>query len=381
MWRGRRAARRLLIGVGVGLLIHILLPYGVLVVNNDEKKPLASVIKSLDLIKLATSHINTSNIFAEDFIPTEYENVEIVAETVHFCLIAAKTETASELRILLKSILLHARRSNVFFHIVLYEGAENSVPDLFREMCELKNLRYEFIYVDLRKYLMDMFQNNVTNSNRHSRIYGLAKLFMFKIMGHLDKCLVMDTDIIFAADPIFLWNAMIPKLEYGFAITAAENKPKRYFNSGLMLQNFDLMRRLNFTRFYDLDMLCRKIKQNDSLALYYRCGGDQHILQGIRKRHPSLFFLFPSSWNLIRCGGFYNFTFSNHSEGNLFFGAAHLTCMPDKQYKSAFEGFITLPGIAREKYKMLIDYIIFVEELTFPNLCNRPNTIVQNKTF
>ena len=379
MWRGR-AVKRLLIGVGVGILIYIL--YGIFVITKNEKTPLNSIIKFHDIIRFDTRHINSTNIFAEDFIPTEYENNTLVTETIHFCLIAAKTETASELRILLKSILLHARRSNVFFHIVVYEGAENSVPDLFREMCAFENLRYEFIYVDLHKYLMDMFQNHVMIRNRHSGIYGLAKLFMFKIMGDLDKCLVIDTDIIFAVDPIFLWNFMIPKLETEFAISAADNKPKPYFNSGLMLQNFGLMRRLNFTRFYVLDELCPKNKTNGSV--YYNCGSDQSILKRIRKRRPNLFILFPKSWNLILCENFYNFTFTNHTEGDLFFGAAHFTCLPDEKYNSPFEAFVTLFR-AIEKYKVLIDYTIFLKKMTFPNLqditCKRPKSIVQNKTF
>ena len=363
----------------------ITLLYGVyFITHNDEIKPLDSVTEYRNNIRLDTRRTNKTSIFAVDYIPTEYRNVTVLKGTVHFCIIAAKSKTADELRILLKSVLIHARRSNVFFHVVLYEGAENNVPDIFYELsCAFTNLRYEFIYVDLQKYLMNMFHYRVTNTNPHSRMYGLAKLFLFQIMSHLDQCLVIDTDIIFSVDPIFLWNDMVSKLTTGFAIAAAENNlnVKTSFNSGMLLQNFALMRRLNFTRFYELDELCRKVMEHE--FFYYQCGGDQAILDGIYKRHRSLFIFFSNSWNLIRCENFYNFDFSSNNQKDLFFGGVHFTCMPLK-YTSAFEAFVIFSSKTR-KYQLLRDYIIFLQEIAFLNhqevACNSSKNTIQNITL
>ena len=329
---------------------------------------------------LGIIHSDRSSIFGVDYIPKRYRlPYKNSHDAVHFCVVAARPEVAEEVNILVKSILLHSRRSDVFFHFILYEGSENTVPGIFKEInCTFTNVFYEFIYVDLRKYVRLKLRYPV-NVYHVSGIYAFGKIFMFDIFKHVDTCLTVDTDIVFAVDPAFLWGEKDSHLKNGSAIAAAEWKGSE-FNSGLMLQNLTLLRQMKFEQFVNLEKLCKNSSSGNETT--FRCVHDQNVLNRIYRENPSLFNFFPTSWNIGKCKGFYNFNFTTFENDNLFFGAVHLTCFFRKDM-NAFDEFL-YKYKSRENYLNLREYIYFLKTITFHNslktICNGTKKVWGNIT-
>ena len=326
---------------------------------------------------------NRTSIFSVDYVPRNYsKSLKAEYDPVHFCVVAAQMRIAEEVKVLVKSIILHSRRSDVYFHFLLYEGSEYTVPNIFNEInCAFTNIYYDFVYVDLRIYMNKMFNSKVqTSSARFSGIYGLGKLFVYDIMKHVEECLIVDTDVVFAVDTAILWSEMQPKLKTGAVIAVAKDSRPKIFNSGVMMQNLSLMRKMKFESLITLDKFCNKrIVHNETV---YTCIHDQDILNRIQALNASLFTFFSNSWNLGKCLGFAKFDFSRHEQTDMFFGAAHFSCM-SATVESAFDAFV-IDDRYQKQFHHLPDYIRYLKELRFitssENKCYKTNTL-ENITY
>lgn len=312
------------------------------------------------------------SIFSADYVPEMYRHsLNTSHDTVHICVVAAKPSVADEVKMLVKSVLLHSRRLNVFFHFILYEGSEHTVPQIFTDIkCTFTHVFYEFVYVDLHKYVQQKLRYSV-NIRHASGIYAFGKIFMFDVFDNVDTCLVVDTDIVFAVDPAFLWSEIDLHLAPGVAVSAAEWKGPE-FNSGLMLQNLTLMRQMKFDQLVSLEKWCRKsTTRNEEI---FQCVHDQHILNQIYMKNQNLFNFVSVSWNIGNCKKFYNFNFTAFENKDLFFGAAHFTCLSG----TVMNAFTNKTRLS-ENYPRLREYIYFLKDLKFQNnlhkSCSRPKDI------
>ena len=306
------------------------------------------------------SGVTDPNLFSKDYVPDVYKDIT-VNETIHFCVVAAQKGIAKEVEILVKSILVHARRSDVMFHFVTDNGPHEHIAKIFEDFDHpFVNISYEIIKTDLKTYLNRQFGNTVKVTSPWSGIYGLGKIFMYDLLPDVDRCIVVDTDVVFAADLVFLWHELQSRLQPPVAIAVTMKKGDNYFNSGLMLQNLELMRNISFRNLISMDA-CETV-QNQSVNKY-RCEHDQLLLNSVKKQHPKLFDTFTVSWNLGLCFNFRNFTFNSFEDkkNDLFFGAAHFSCISLK-YNNAFEGFRHM-----SKWDNLRKYINYLEETDFTN--------------
>lgn len=312
--------------------------------ENKRQWPIKKLMKS-----------TVSTIFSDDFIPDIYKNATI-GDTIHICLIAAGGEIAGEIRIFVRSIILHARRADVFFHFVVFKGTEKTIPPIFEEInSAFVNIRYELIKMNLTAYLNLKLHNKVRITHEWSGLYGVGKIFMYDLLQDVNKCIVIDTDTLFGIDPAFLWSEALARLRPPIAVATTWFPGDTYFNSGVMLHNFEYMREANFGNLITMKG-CALEKKNGSET--FLCYHDQLFLNMIMNDHPELFDKFTISWNLDICFGFRNFTFDSFKDTTtgLFFGVAHFTCLP-YQIKNVFkEG----KGYVR---KNLQDYIDFLEEM------------------
>ena len=321
---------------------------------------------------------DNQSIFSTDYIPARYNNSNYTDDiTIHICSVTAKKTVADEFRLLVKSLILHARRADLHFHLIVYEGSEKTVPNIFSEIdCSFVNVYFDIVYVNLEEYIKYKLKHKIHISHE-SGVYALGKIFMFDIMKHVDTCLLVDTDLVFAVDPFFLWNELKQKRHLETVIGAAEDPT--VFNSGVMLQNLDLMRQIQFDRLISLENFCQKsIQENRKI---FKCYHDQDILNKIYKSHSDLFYFFTKSWNLGYCKGQfskYRFSsFENVTKG-LFFGAAHFTCMP-KGFANAITSF-AVRFAGQKEYSGLVayvNYLLTLKFLTSPGIIC-PSTIRQN---
>ena len=308
-------------------------------------------------------HRDKPNLFSKDNVPKVYRNTSSANETIHFCVVAAGKEIVKEVEILVKSIFVHARRSDVMFHFVTDNEPHEHTAKIFDDFDHpFVNIAYEIIKTDLKKYLHKQLGDKVEITHPWSGIYGVGKIFMYDLLPDVDKCIVVDTDVVFATDPAFLCNELQSKLQPPVAITVTMKKGDKYFNSGLMLQNLQLMRNISFGNLISMNGCSKDV--NNKSDIKYRCQHDQLLLNSVMKLHPDLFDnTLTVSWNLGLCFNFRNFTFASFEDdtNDLFFGAAHFSCISLK-YINAIEGLKQ-----KSKWDKLRKYVQYMEETDFTN--------------
>ena len=276
--------------------------------------------------------------FMQDNTPSKYNLISPI-EGIHICLLAAKPNVSLELLMLVKSIVVHARRANVTFHIVATEGAESIISDVFNAVpVPYVKVFYDIIYIDIAAYLHKQLKFKLEILHPWAGIYGVVKIFLYDILSHVHKCIFVDTDILFGTDPAYLWYELNMRLNLSTIIAISLPDNDSYFNSGLMLQDYSRMRRIKFGKLIDMTNC-----QNDSRnSLAYTCIGGQILLNEILKGRPELFDTsLPVSWNLGLREKFRKFSFSSFEDPvtGIFFGAAHFTCLPIEDANDAFRAF------------------------------------------
>ena len=290
---------------------------------------------------------NLTTIFSEDYIPREYATMAIDSKsTIHFCQIVAKTAYALEVEMFVRSVILHARRSDVFFHFIAAEGAEKSLPKVFNTITSaFVDVRYEIIEVpQLTGYLKDKFENKVTFTHPWSGIYGTGKIFMYDLMPHVNTCIVIDTDTLFGVDPAFLWNEARQHLQPPVTLAATWSPTPEHFNSGVMVHNLARMREIHFQHFINTTRCCKQFRVSGKMT--FQCEHDQILLLQMLNDHKELFYLLSVSWNLDKCSSYKGLKFDSFRNDHVyvrddhvsgfFFGVVHFCCSPTS-LKYAYE--------------------------------------------
>ena len=305
--------------------------------TNSSKQPSASPVINYNKPIKKTILSKISTIFSDDYVPDTYATTLIDNSIIHICQIVAKAAYALEVDMFVRSVILHARRSEVFFHFIATEGAEETLPQIFQTITHaFVNVKYEVVEVlNLTTYLNDKFQNNVRFFHPWSGIYGTGKIFMYDLLPNVNKCIVIDSDTLFGIDPAFLWNEAKLHLQPPVTLATTWSPTPEHFNSGVMVHDFERMRKIGFSRFITMKG-CKAVKENGKES--FRCEHDQHLLLQILKDHGELFYLLNISWNLDNCSRYKKFKFDSFYDKftGYFFGVVHFCCFPT-DLKYAYE--------------------------------------------
>ena len=307
--------------------------------------------------------LDEMNLFSKDHVPEVYRKPIIANDTIHICIVAAGMDSFKEVEILIKSILVHSRRSDVMFHFVTDNEPDQQIAKLFDN---IDPLFVKIIYkittkTDLKQYLHKKLGGKLQMIHPYSGIYGAGKIFMYSLLSDVERCIIVDTDIVFAADPAFLWYELQSKLQPPVAIAVTMGMKDKQFNSGLMLQNLQLLRSISFGNLISMTGCKRVPRKGDTEYKYVH---DQVLLNTMMNENRDMFDnTLTLSWNLGRCFNFRGFTFTSFEDKtkDLFFGAAHFSCIPLK-YSNAIEGFKQI-----RKWHTLQKYIQYLEETDFKN--------------
>ncbi|KAK3593847.1 hypothetical protein CHS0354_011448 [Potamilus streckersoni] len=305
-----------------------------------------------------------SNLFCKDNVPPNKIDIQM-SGYIHFCISAGNAGVIWELGPLVKSILLHAKRSGIFLHLLTGAGSENEVKDM---MDSINQTAIEFFYelVPLNPHFIVSECSKINlRISHHSGVWGMSKAFMYKIFTNVDKCIILDTDVVFGTDPAFLWDLFFNHGDHALITMKISNDMAKQSlsNSGVMLHDFGKMRKIEFAKLYQaaVQLQCTELPNNSG----FRSGcGDQALFFGtFRNNNSHLYRSLPLSWNLEMC--YKNFTFVQHSNiRGTFFGIAHLDCNkgPENQ---AFQIFV------RKYYvKNLTDYVKYLIHAQINKVCS-----------
>ena len=283
-------------------------------------------------------------------------------EMVHVCIAAGRRGVIKELSIMLTSMFLHAQSQDLFLHFLVdKESEEEIVYFMSSTRSLLVNVSYEVVLLN-EDFIINETLKFKTVITHHSGVFGMSKLFFYQIWKGVEKCIILDTDLIFARDPAELWEEFHKMSDQSVIMMRVESEAHRC-NSGVMLQRFQMMRELNFDQYFSkgVTKYCTPLKDNQEL---FNCGGhgDQNIFHQIFLQFPQLYTQISKSWNIEYCQEYfhYNFNWKKQSVPNSFFGIAHFNCLPGDDY-------LTELRKKEDQNWVLIKYIEYVNKINTTN--------------
>ncbi|KAL3882466.1 hypothetical protein ACJMK2_028803 [Sinanodonta woodiana] len=286
---------------------------------------------------------------------------------IHICIPAGKVGVIGEVGPLVKSVVLHAKRTDVFFHILTRGGAVKEIHNLMKD---IQNATVKFMYELMPLNQTYIIQENLKinlSISHHSGVWGMSKAYMYKIFKHVKKCIVLDADTAFGTDPVFLWdhfsdhnNQELISMRISQSMTESWQ-----CNAGVMLQDFEKMRNINFSKFYANAAIEQCPLMPLSRTHRFKCGDQALYFGTFKANHTHFYRTLPNSWNLENCHDFNNFTFRHYTdEGGIFFGLLHLNCLIHSENK-AFEVFVK-----KGKYRKLNHYFNYLINTPVERLCS-----------
>ena len=222
--------------------------------------------------------------FLNDHVPYRITSESMLNETIHICLTIGGVSAAMEARFAIKSVYVHARRNEVFFHRLVTENARIIIEQLFKELhCPNVKILYEFVKFDAS--LIEAKAKDVrVRINHHSGVFGISRSFMYSIFTKVDKCIIIDTDLVYGTDPYFMWS-LFQHIDPPFVGMFKHGASDKTACAGVLLQNFAMMRDIHFEELYKevIPNRCKPAKDN---ASEFESGFmDQTMIRGLQLQH------------------------------------------------------------------------------------------------
>ncbi|KAK3597452.1 hypothetical protein CHS0354_041866 [Potamilus streckersoni] len=189
--------------------------------------------------------------FCKDNVPPK-RTKSTVPGPIHFCISAGELGILAEFEPLLKSLVLHAKRTDVILHILTGNDSEKEIKNLLQRIPDTPvKFMYELVPLNRTYIISESLKNNIAIFH-HSGVWGMSKAYMHEIFKNVKKCIVLDVDTVFGTDPAFLWDEFSNLGDQQLISMRITNKSEKYtmINTGVMLQDFENMRKIHFSKFY-----------------------------------------------------------------------------------------------------------------------------------
>jgi glycosyltransferase-like protein LARGE len=224
-------------------------------------------------------------------------------EVVHVVMVVAGISAARDSYPMIKSILFYRSRP-VHFHFVSDSNASSILRVLF-DTWQLPQVQASFYDLEQYKASVEWIPNI-----HYSGIFGLMKLLLTEILPpEIDKAIVLDTDLTFAADITELWQHFTAMRRKNKVLGIVENlsdwylgklwtkhKPwpalGRGLNTGVMLQDLKAMRDMNWKSVWK-SVAVETLPKYGSTAL-----ADQDVINSVVKQLPHIHYMLPCAWNI-----------------------------------------------------------------------------------
>ena len=232
-----------------------------------------------------------------------YDSARIRCEVIHIAIVAAGYNTSRTVVTLLKSILFY-RHNPLHFHFISDHNARHTLGTLFET--------WRLPAVNISFYAAEIAQTNISwiPNFHYSGVYGLMKLtFTDMLPAHLDKVVVLDTDLMFTSDIAGLWQffKLIRQGRKLFGIVENQSdwylgklwvghKPwpalGRGYNTGVMLLDLHAMRQQQWYKTW-YEVATKTLGDYGAAAL-----ADQDIINAVIAERPEVHSILPCAWNV-----------------------------------------------------------------------------------
>ena len=262
--------------------------------------PSPSLNQKVTKIQIQTTHINKGSSGTEEKDSMNTHKIE--CETIHIAMVAAGYGAARSVVTVLKSILFY-RHNPIHLHFISDDAGRYILDTVFKTW-RLPAVDVSFYSTKKAREMVAWIPNS-----HYSGVYGLMKLTVPALLSNsLQKVIVLDTDLMFAADILPLWEHFDMIVREGKLLGLVENQSDWYlgqlwehhepwpalgrgFNTGVILFNLELMRMRTWDRLWD-EVATRTLLEYESTAL-----ADQDIINAIIKDNPHLHYTLPCFWN------------------------------------------------------------------------------------
>ena len=229
------------------------------------------------------------------------EDVVPKCEIIEIVIVCAGYNSSRSVVTLIKSILFY-RKNPLHFHFISDSIAQLILQTLFKT--------WSVPGIDVSFYLADNLQSDVSwVPNKHySGVYGLMKLVLPKALPqHLDKVIVLDTDITFATDIAQLWKLFSKMTREALALVDNQSdwylgklwknhRPwpalGRGFNTGVILFSLKSLRQFIWS------VVWKMVAEKELLSMLSTSLADQDIFNAVIKQYPFLVYRLPCQWNV-----------------------------------------------------------------------------------
>ena len=224
-------------------------------------------------------------------------------ETIHIAMVAAGYNTSRNVVTVVKSILFY-RRNPLHFHLVSDAQAKIILSTVF-ETWQLPAVEVSFYSAEEAATQVSWIPNF-----HYSGIYGLLKLTLTEALPlHVDKIIVLDTDVTVCADVAELWQFFALMRQAGKLLGLVENQSDWYLgslwerhkpwpalgrgvNTGVMLLQLDALRTVEWRSTWT-NVTRKVLRSYKSAAL-----ADQDVINAVVKETPDVHYLLPCTWNV-----------------------------------------------------------------------------------
>lgn len=224
-------------------------------------------------------------------------------ETIHIAMVAAGYNTSRNVVTVVKSILFY-RRNPLHFHFLSDAQAKTTLNAVFET--------WKLTAVEVSFYSADEAVSQVLwiPNFHYSGIYGLLKLTLTDVLSpHIDRIIVLDTDVTVCADIADLWQFFTLLHQAGKLLGLVENQSNWYLgnlwdrhkpwpalgrgmNTGVMLLHLEAMRTAGWQDTWT-NVTRKVLRSYKSAAL-----ADQDVINAVIKETPNIHYLLPCTWNV-----------------------------------------------------------------------------------
>ena len=229
--------------------------------------------------------------------------VESSCETIHIAIVAAGYNTSRTVVTLVKSILFH-RHHPLHLHFVSDAVGEHILGTVFQTW-QLPAVNVSFYSTEDALKFVSWIPNS-----HYSGVYGLMKLTIASLLPRwVQKVIVLDTDLMLAADIAILWHFFRVISKSGKMLGLVENQSDWYlgnlwkshhpwpalgrgFNTGVVLLDLKAMRERDWNGKW------RQVASENLKTHHVTALADQDIINAVIKDSQDLHHILPCSWNV-----------------------------------------------------------------------------------
>jgi hypothetical protein len=289
----------------------------------------------------ATSLRNLLHSAVRTDLAADYED-----NVVHLCSVCEGEVALQEFSLALRSLEALRKTQRVIYHVATSETQRGNLTALFSSRDD--NITGDVFVPD--ESLISKWANAAHFVNRVSWRKKVAKIYMFRLLPQLKRCIVLDTDIMFGKDISELWSEfeLFKPQEVIAATWRPALMPGDKVNAGVMLMDFEKMRESSFSdRYQETPAYSMAIgRETNTLGLVTPWLPEQETLEGVLDdkrihglrgliRKPRSLRALDEMWNLEMCQDFGNRCNGLHAKA-VRFGILHGNCAETDNEKANF---------------------------------------------